>query len=179
MNPAASPRALPTPDTISSKTARCSACCDRRGDQSGDRSRLHAAARGGMERIRPNIFDGGNAEGVDRRPGDDEARKSRPLWRQTQERFRAARQRALVGGSAYVDCVTAPASLQSAYPALPGRVTIRIPPSPRRYLRLSFALSFRSSFHVGGVRSRTTAQSPSRVFLRSRGRDGPLRRGRR
>ena len=56
-----------------------------------------------MERIRPNIFDGGNAEGVDRRPGDDEARKSRPLWRQTEERFRAARQRALVGGSTYVD----------------------------------------------------------------------------
>ena len=56
-----------------------------------------------MERIRPNIFDGGNAEGVDRRPGDDEARKSRPLWRQTQERFRAAGQRALVGRFAYVD----------------------------------------------------------------------------
>ena len=55
------------------------------------------------ERIRPNIFDGGNAEGVDRRLGDDEARKSRPLWRQTEERFRAAGQRALVGGSAYVD----------------------------------------------------------------------------
>ena len=96
-------QSLPTPDTIMLRTARCSACCDRRGDQGGDRSRPHAAARGGIERIRPNIFDGGNAEGVDRRLGDDEARKSRPLWRQTEQRFRAARQRALVGGSAYVD----------------------------------------------------------------------------
>ena len=96
-------QSLPTPDTIMLRTARCSACCDRRGDQGGDRSRPHAAARRGIEPIRPNIFDGGNAEGVDRRLGDDEARKSRPLWRQTEQRFRAAGQRALVGRFAYVD----------------------------------------------------------------------------
>ena len=85
------------------RTARCSACRDRRGDQGGDRSRPHAAARRGIERIRRNICDGGNAEGVDRRLGDDEARKSLPLWRQTEQRFRAAGQRALVGRFAYVD----------------------------------------------------------------------------
>src|ERR1700722_19412720 len=41
---------------------------------------------------------------------------------------------------------------------LPPWLTIRISPLPRRYFRLSFVLSFRSSFHGGSVRSSTTAQ---------------------
>jgi hypothetical protein len=41
---------------------------------------------------------------------------------------------------------------------LPPWLTIRISPLLRRYLRLSFVLSFRSSFHASGLRSSTTAQ---------------------
>ena len=132
-------QSLPTPDTIMLRTTRCSACCDRRGDQGGDRSRPHAAARGGIERIRPNIFDGGNAEGVDRRLGDDEARKSRPLWRQTEQRFRAAGQRALVGRFAMSTCVTAPASLPLPLPQTARRLRCKGARDARELLRRTLA----------------------------------------
>src|SRR5208283_303206 len=50
------------------------------------------------------------------------------------------------------------ASLVGSHQPRPPWLTIRISPLPRRNFRLSFVLSFRSSFHGGGVRSSTTAQ---------------------
>src|SRR5271166_3803282 len=50
------------------------------------------------------------------------------------------------------------ASLVGSHHPRPAWLTIRISPLPRRYFRLSLVLSFRSSFHGGGVRSSTTAQ---------------------
>src|SRR5271157_3634256 len=50
------------------------------------------------------------------------------------------------------------ASLVGSHHPRPAWLTIRISPLPRRYFRLSFVLSLRSSFHGGGVRSSTTAQ---------------------
>src|SRR5271166_2211747 len=50
------------------------------------------------------------------------------------------------------------ASLVGSHHPRPAWLTIRISPLPRRYFRLSFVLSFRSSFQGGGVRSSTTAQ---------------------
>src|SRR5271156_5363281 len=50
------------------------------------------------------------------------------------------------------------ASLVGSHHPRPAWLTIRISPLPRRYFKLSFVLSFRSSFHGGGVRSSTTAQ---------------------
>ena len=47
------------------------------------------------------------------------------------------------------------ASLVGSHHPRPVWLTIRISPLPRRYFRLSFVFSFRSSFHVGGVRSST------------------------
>src|SRR5580693_5886247 len=49
-------------------------------------------------------------------------------------------------------------SLVGSHQPRPAWQTIRISPSPRRYFRLSFVLSFRSSFQNGGVCSSTTAQ---------------------
>ena len=50
------------------------------------------------------------------------------------------------------------ASLVGSHQPRPAWLTMRISPLPRRYFRLSFVLSFRSSFQHGGVRSSTTAQ---------------------
>src|SRR5271166_5559571 len=50
------------------------------------------------------------------------------------------------------------ASLVGSHHPRPAWLTIRISPLPRRYFRLSFVLSFPSSFQGGGVRSSTTAQ---------------------
>src|SRR4029077_2679298 len=62
------------------------------------------------------------------------------------------------GSSLWTRPNTSPlASLVGSHQPLPPWLTIRISPLPRRYLRLSFVLSFRSSFHGGGVRSSTTA----------------------
>src|SRR5271166_2354884 len=50
------------------------------------------------------------------------------------------------------------ASLVGSHHPRPAWLTIKISPLPRRYFRLSFVLSFQSSFQGGGVRSSTTPQ---------------------
>ena len=64
------------------------------------------------------------------------------------------------------------ASLVGSHQPRPAWLTMRISPLPRRYFRLSFVLSFRSSFQHGGVRSSTRAQRTSRAIPRFRGHAG-------
>src|SRR5574337_2074578 len=59
-----------------------------------------------------------------------------------------------LGSNLCISAKTSPrASLVGSHQPLPSWLTMRISPLPRRYLRLRFVLSLRSSRHGGGVRS--------------------------
>src|SRR5271157_6004783 len=71
------------------------------------------------------------------------------------------------------------ASLVGSHHPRPAWLTIRISPLPRRYFRLSFVLSFRSSFHGSGVRSsHHGAMHPMAQFLDFRVVSGHVRSSR-
>src|SRR6202453_2677620 len=84
------------------------------------------------------------------KPGDNPANSGRRL--RTWPKLRP-------GSSLCTSPKTSPlASLVGSHHPRPEWLTIRTSPLPRRYFRLSFVLSFRSSFQGGGERSSTTAQ---------------------
>ena len=64
------------------------------------------------------------------------------------------------------------ASLVGSHQPRPAWLMMRISPLPRRYFRLSFVLSFRSSFQHGGFAPAPQRNAPYRAIPRFRGRVG-------